>query len=128
MKTVKQLVNGRAKRLHHISSETTVQAAIHIMSSESVNALPVMENNQLAGIISEHDCIRKVVSRNIPAWSVKIHEVMTKDVITVDMDSPLEECMRRMTTNRICHLPVMEDNKLTTVLSITDVIAALYPP
>ncbi len=127
MKTVKQLINGREIKLHSISPDTTVQAAIHIMSSELVSALPVMENNQLLGIISERDYIREITSQKIPAWSVKINEIMTKDVITIDIDSPVEECMRLMTANRIRHLPVMEGDELTTVISITDVVSELHP-
>ena len=125
MKTVKQLLNGREIKLHSISPDTTVQAAIHIMSCELISALPVVENNKLVGMISERDYIRKIASQKIPAWSVKIHEIMTKDVITIDMDTPLKECIKLMTTNRIRHLPVMEGDELTTVISITDVAYAL---
>ncbi len=125
MKTLKQLINGREIKLHSISPDTTVQAAIHIMSSELVSALPVMENNQLIGIISERDYIRKITSQKIPAWSVKVHEIMTKDVITIDIDSPVEESMRLMTANRIRHLPVMDGGELTTIISITDVVSEL---
>lgn len=125
MKTVRHLVNGREIKLHSISPDTTVQAAIHIMSCELISALPVVENNKLVGMISERDYIRKIASQKIPAWSVKIHEIMTKDVITIDMDTPLKECMKLMTTNRIRHLPVMEGDELTTVISITDVAYAL---
>ena len=125
MKTVKQLVNGRERKLHSISPDTTVQAAIHIMSCELISALPVVENNKLLGMISERDYVRKIASQKIPAWSVKIHEIMTKDVITIGMDTPLKECMKLMTTNRIRHLPVMEGDELTTVISITDVAYAL---
>ncbi len=125
MKTLKQLINGREIKLYSISPNTTVQAAIHIMSSELVSALPIMENNKLIGIISERDYIRKITSQKIPAWSVKIHEIMTKDVITIDIDSPVEECMKLMTTNRIRHLPVMEGNELATVISFTDVVSEL---
>ncbi len=127
MKTVKQLINGGEIKLHSISPDATVQAAIHIMSSELVSALPVMENNQLIGIISEHDYIRKITSQRIPAWSVKIHEVMTKDVITIDIDSSVEECMSLMTANSIRHLPVMDGGELTTIISITDVVSVLCP-
>lgn len=127
MKTVRDIVNGRQGQLHSISPDTTVQAAIQIMSSELVSALPVMENNKLVGIISERDYVRKIASKKIPAWSVKIHEVMTENVITIDIDSPIEQCMTLMTTNRIRHLPVMESDELTTVISITDVVSVLRP-
>ena len=125
MKTVKQLLNGREIKLHSIAPDTTVQAAIHIMSCELISALPVVENNKLLEMISERDYVRKIASQKIPAWSVKIHEIMTKDVITIGMDTPLKECMKLMTTNRIRHLPVMEGDELTTVISITDVAYAL---
>ena len=50
---------------------------------------------------------------------------MTRDVITVDIDTPIEECMNLMTANRIRHLPVMEQGEPVTVISITDVVSAL---
>jgi len=125
VKTVAQLVNHRKINLFSISPEATVQAAIQIMSSELISALPVMEHDQLVGIISERDYVRKIASQKVPAWSVKIHEIMTRDVITVEMDTPIEECMKLMTGHRIRHLPVLDQGKPVTVISITDVVAAL---
>jgi len=125
VKTVAQLVKHRKINMFSISPEATVQAAIQIMSSELISALPVMEHDQLVGIISERDYVRKIASRKIPAWSVKIHEIMTRDVITVEMDTPIEECMKLMTEHRIRHLPVLDQGKPVTVISITDVVAAL---
>lgn len=125
MKTVQEIVNGRENRLFSISPQTTVQAAIQVMSSEKVSALPVMERGNLVGIISERDYVRKIASQKIPAWSVKIHEIMTRDVITVDLDTPIDVCMKLMTSNRIRHLPVMQNGMLLTVISITDVVSIL---
>lgn len=127
MKTVRQLVNERKKKLHSIGPDATVQGAIQIMSCELISALPVMENDKLVGIISERDYVRKIASQRIPAWSVKIHEIMTKEVITINMDTPIAECMKLMTENRIRHLPVMVDDEVKTVISITDVVSALRP-
>jgi len=127
MRTVREIVNGRNRELLFISPETTVQAALQIMSTELVSALPVMEGNKLVGIISERDYVRKIASQRIPAWSVKIHEVMTREVITVDIDSPVTDCMSLMTKNRIRHLPVMDNTVLKTIISITDVLSILEP-
>ncbi len=123
--TIKQLVSERAEQLNSISPDATVQAAIQIMTSEKASGLPVIENNKLVGIITERDYVRKIASQKIPAWSVKIHEIMTRDVITIDIDTPAEECMKLMTANRIHHLPVMENDTCTIVISISDVISAL---
>jgi len=125
MITVKQIVGDAQKHLYTIEPEATVQAAITMMSSEKISAIPVVENEKLVGIISERDYVRKIASQKIPAWSVMIHEIMTKDVITVSCSDPIKRCMKLMTENRIRHLPVIEENKLVGILSITDVVRGL---
>ncbi len=122
MKTVNDILNDREKILFSIEPEATVQAAIQIMTSEQVSALAVIDNHAMVGIISERDYVRKIAAQKIPAWSVKIHEVMTRDVISVTADRPLEECMRVMTQNRIRHLPVYDGEELVTIISITDLV------
>ena len=125
MMTVHQIVSKDQKRVHTISPDATVQAAVQIMASERISALPVVEADRLVGIVSERDYVRKVASQRIPAWSVKIHEIMTPDVITVTPQDSIKHCMKLMATNRIRHLPVMESGALTAVISITDVVRAL---
>ena len=123
--SVKDIVSDDQKQLFMIEPEATVQAAITIMSSEKISALPVVEYDKLVGIISERDYVRNIASQRIPAWSVKIHELMTKDVITVTNNDPIKHCMTLMTENRIRHLPVMDEDRLIAMISITDVVRAL---
>ena len=118
MKTVKQIVAGKTKPLQTISPDATVQAAVQIMSSEKISALPVVEHDQLVGIISERDYVRKVAAQEIPAWSVKIHEIMTSDVITINIDDPIDHCASIMTSRRIRHLPVMESKGLQQICRV----------
>lgn len=125
MITVKQILGNGQKQLHTIGPEATVQAAITIMSSEKISAIPVVENEKLVGIVSERDYVRKIASQKIPAWSVMIHEIMTRDVITVSNNDPINHCMTLMTENRIRHLPVMRNKKLVAIISITDVVRLL---
>jgi len=123
--TVRDIASQVNRPLLTIEPDATVQGAIQIMSTEKVSALPVMEGDRMVGIISERDYIRKVASQRIPAWSVKVREVMTERVITVTMEDTIRHCMEEMTSHRIRHLPVVEDNQVVTILSITDVLAAL---
>lgn len=109
-----------------IEPNATMQAAIHIMSSEKISALPVIEHGRLVGIISERDYVRKIASQKIPAWSVKIHEIMTSNVITVSLDDSAKHCIELMRNNHIRHLPVMDEDQLTKIISITDVLSALH--
>lgn len=125
MITAKQIIGDSQKQLHTIGTEATVQAAIIIMTSEKVSALPVVEEEKLVGIISEKDHVRELASQRIPAWSVKIHEIMTKDVITVTPDDSIKHCMALMVSNRIRHLPVMKKEELIGIISITDIVRQL---
>jgi signal-transduction protein with cAMP-binding, CBS, and nucleotidyltransferase domain len=81
-----------------------------------------MEGSRLAGIVSERDCIRKVELLGRDAKTTKISEIMTGDVITVDCDQPLEECMSLMINKNIRHLPVYDDGELAGLLSMRDVL------
>jgi len=123
--TVRQVMSQNHRPLHTISPDATVQGAVQIMASERIHALPVTVDDRLVGIVSEHDYVRKVAARGIPAWSVQVHEIMTRDVITVTPDDSVRHCMKLMATNRIRHLPVMESGALTAVISITDVVGTL---
>ena len=125
MITVHNIIGDVQKPLHTIEPEATVQAAITIMASEKISAIPVIENEKLVGIISERDFVRKIASKKIPAWSVLIREIMTKDVITVSGYDLITYCMTLMTENRIRHLPVMKNKKLIAIISITDVVRLL---
>lgn len=125
MKTVREILGPAHREVLTISQDASVQAAIQIMSSERVSALPVVEGASMIGIISERDYVRKVASQRIPAWSVKIHEIMTRNVITVTEEDSISHCMKLMASNRIRHLPVMTKGELTAIISITDVVRAL---
>jgi CBS domain-containing protein len=127
IKTVKEIVDSKDRQLQTITPDATAQAAIQIMSSEKISALPVVEHGKLVGIISERDCVRKVASQDIPAWSVKIHEIMTADVITINIDDPIEHCSSIMSAKRIRHLPVMQNGELVSLISITDIVETLQP-
>jgi signal-transduction protein with cAMP-binding, CBS, and nucleotidyltransferase domain len=82
----------------------------------------VMTGEEINGIVSERDCIRKVDVMGKNAKETKIHEIMTSNVITVDADQPLEECMGLMIDKNIRHLPVCEGKQLLGLLSVRDVL------
>ncbi len=112
--------------VYTIGPDATMQAAIQIMSTEKISAIPVVEHGKLVGIISKRDYIRKIAAENIPAWSVKIHELMATDVLTVGLNDSVKDCKELMTNNRIRHLPVMDKDELSRIISISDVLSALH--
>ncbi|MEA3376954.1 MAG: CBS domain-containing protein [Chloroflexota bacterium] len=107
-----------------------VEEALRLMHSEDVRRLPVVDKHgKMLGIVSELDLLKVSPS---PATSLSVYEipylmakikmkdVMTKDVITVTEDTPLEEAARVMADNKIGGLPVMRDGKLVGIITETD--------
>jgi len=123
---VAQLLEDKKTSPFTIDADDTMQTALDVMASKKISVLPVTNGNgSVIGIVSERDYVRKVVpDRKVP-WDIKVNEIMTTDVIHVTKDDVIQKCMELMATNRIRHLPVLDDGNLVGILSITDVVIAL---
>jgi CBS domain-containing protein len=105
-----------------IAPEATVFVAIELMAQKNVGALPVLDNGHLVGIISERDYTRKVILKGKSSKEIAVKEIMTEQVLTVQPNTPVTECMRIVTERRVRHLPVMDKDKLIGILSIGDLL------
>jgi CBS domain-containing protein len=92
------------------------------MVEKNVSALLVLENDKLAGIFTERDYARKVALKGKSSKDTLIADIMTRDLITVTSASSIDECMEQMTGKYIRHLPVVDDGKLSGIISIGDVV------
>jgi acetoin utilization protein AcuB len=114
-----------------ISDQTPITEALRVMRQHQVRRLPVLNvAGELVGIVSEKDLLYASPS---PATSLSIYEMhymlsrllvselMTKEVITVAPDVPLEEAARIMADNKIGGLPVVEDGRLVGIITETDI-------
>ena len=122
MGAVKDILASKGKETYTIPPGTPVYHALEIMVEKNVSALLVMENDQLAGIFTERDYARKVVLKGKSSKDTPIGEIMTRELITVSPNSTIDECMELMTGKYIRHLPVVENDKLTGIISIGDVV------
>jgi acetoin utilization protein AcuB len=118
------------KRPITISEDDSIDRGLGLMRSEKVRRLPVVgRHGKLVGIVSEKDLLYASPS---PATSLSIYEIpyllsrikmrdlMTKEVIAVTEDTPLEEAARIMADHKIGGLPVMRDDKLVGIITETD--------
>jgi CBS domain-containing protein len=122
MKTIHQVLGAKALSLVSITPDTLIYDALVIMAEKHIGALLVLEGDHLAGIFSERDYAREVVLKGRSSRTSLIKEVMTTDVITVSPKNTVEECMSLMSGKRVRHLPVIEDGKVTGILSIGDLV------
>ena len=122
MATVRDMIRKKGYEVFTIAPEATVFEALNLMAEHNIGALLVMTEDEIKGIVSERDCIRKVDVMGRNAKDTPISQIMTSDVITVDADQPLEDCRGLMIDKNIRHLPVCEGKNLLGLLSVRDVL------
>ena len=78
--------------------------------------------DQIKGVLSERDIVRALgeFGSKILQWPAK--RLMSKDLITCQIEATISEVMHKMTENRIRHLPILNDKKLIGIISIGDVL------
>ena len=108
-----------------IAPNSMVFDAIQLMADKNVGALPVVDNGQLVGMISERDYTRKVTLRGKSSKDTPVRDIMTPEPVTVNVTDTVGECMRVMTDSRIRHLPVMEGKKMIGLVSIGDLVRGI---
>ena len=122
---VADLLRAKGSDIYTISSDATVYEAIVEMVRHNVGSLLVVDETTPVGILTERDYLREIALKGRTSKSTKVGEIMIRDVIVVDKDRTLDECMAIMTERRIRHLPVIEDEALIGLISIGDVVKQL---
>lgn len=126
MLTVSQLLAGKpTNTVYAVRPEHMVIEALELMASKNIGAVLVMEGDHLAGIFSERDYARKGILQNRKAKSTPVTEVMTPGVFVVDINQTIDDCMELMSGKRIRHLPVVENQKVVGILSVSDIVTAI---
>ena len=125
MTFVSQLLSAKGTDVWSVKPECTVFAALVLMAEKEVGALLVLDGESLVGVFSERDYARKVILRDKSSRDTPVSEVMSAPVIFVRPDQSIDECMSLMTEKRTRHLPVLDNGKLTGLISIGDVVKAV---
>ena len=122
MKSVKQLLGAKGAQIYSVGPDSKVIDALRLMAEKNVGALVVLEGTRLIGIFSERDYARKVILQGKSSGEISVREIMTSDVVTIEPERTVEECMALVTSRRIRHLPVVENEQLLGVISIGDLV------
>jgi CBS domain-containing protein len=123
--TVNQILSKKGKEVYSVPSTITVYEALGVMSEKNIGAILIIEDTVLKGILSERDYARKIALKAKSSKKTFVYEIMEENVVTVKPSDKLEYCMELMDSKRVRHLPVIENNIIIGIISISDVVKAI---
>jgi predicted transcriptional regulator len=120
---LRQMLGPGAKPVWSVAPKDSVMAALQIMSDRNIGFLVVLEGDKLVGVLSERDCVRRVLLAKKPPEITTVADIMVRQVITVDPSRTFAECLRLMHQHGFRHLPVVDTGKVIAVLSVRDLMS-----
>jgi CBS domain-containing protein len=125
MTTVRTLLEGKGRAIFSVEPQASVLDAIRLMAEHHVGALLVMRGATLEGIVSERDYARKVILRGRSSADTPVRDIMSSPVLTVSLETSVQQCMQLVTDRRVRHLPVVDGGRVVGMVSIGDLVKAV---
>jgi CBS domain-containing protein len=120
---VSQILKEKGRDVLSINPEATLQEACAILTRHRIGALIVRGSaGKLSGIISERDIVRAIAEHGAAALALPVRARMTADVAVCEENDTIAEIMETMTRCRFRHMPVVENDQVTGIISIGDVV------
>jgi CBS domain-containing protein len=124
---VRDVLRQKGRRVIQIPPEASVQEALTLFVEHNIGSLPVVDpEGRLLGIFSERDVLFGLHDDCERFHRRRIEEVMTPDPIVCAPEDPVHEVMGKLTVHRVGQLPVMSGDKLVGVVSVGDLVKAMY--
>jgi CBS domain-containing protein len=120
------LIHSR-RDVYSIGEDSTVHEAARYLRDHQVRSVGVLDRaGHLAGVVSQSDISNKVAAENkCPAW-MRVSEIMSRDLLIVQPDSPLDECLRLMEKHGVFHLVLAEDSgRFLGMISVADLLRVI---
>ncbi len=119
---VSQILKSKGDLVFKAVPSETLGAVCALLHSRRVGAMVVLENDAVAGIVSERDIVRGVAELGAGALSQPVSNFMTREVQFASPGETVDALLSRMTDRRIRHLPVVEGTRLLGIVSIGDLV------
>jgi CBS domain-containing protein len=104
-----------------IAASASVVEAARMMRKEHIGALPITDNEQLVGMITDRDIATRVVAEAADPKTTSVGDVSSRDLISVEPDKDLEEALQLMARHQVRRLPVVENGRLVGIVAQADI-------
>jgi len=121
MNTVEDILMVKGPDVIVTDPETTVLEAARLMAEDDVGSIVIRDGDEIAGIFTERDLLRRVVAVKKDPETLPLSEVMSSPVASCRLTDTVEHCARVLTESKIRHLAVIEDGVLVGLIGLRDV-------
>jgi len=118
---------GSRKEVYFITEEASVMHAAQYLREKQVRSVGVVDGaGKLTGVISQSDISDKVAAENRNPESMRVNEIMTRNLLTVTPEMSFEDSLRAMEQNGVYHLLVLDgENRYQGMLSVSDLLKVM---
>lgn len=118
---------GSRKEVYFITEEASVMQAAQYLREKQVRSVGVVDGaGKLTGVISQSDISDKVAAENRNPESMRVNEIMTRNLLTVTPEMSFEDSLRAMEQNGVYHLLVLDgENRYQGMLSVSDLLKVM---
>jgi CBS domain-containing protein len=121
---IEEILRKKGHEVFTIGESESVLHAAQALVEHNIGSLMVLEGDRPIGILTERDILRVAAGSPERIGSMRVGEVMTRDLITAALDDGIPEMMDLMTARRVRHLPVLAEDRLAGIISIGDLVNA----
>jgi len=120
---LKQILAAKPKALWTIGARDTALSAMQLMADKNIGLLVVMEHRAIVGVLSERDCVRRLVLAGKSPEATSVADIMVRNVVKADIANNFVDCLKLMHEHQIRHLPVIENDDLVGLISVRDLLS-----
>lgn len=122
---IRDLLNTKGYEVVTVPPSFPLQDAMRLLVEHNIGSVVVAQEKAVEGILTERDILRLAAKDPTAMASMKVGDVMTKNVVVALLDDSVDSVMEIMTQNRIRHLPIVDQGWMQGILSIGDVVNAV---
>jgi CBS domain-containing protein len=119
---IADVLKNKGASVQTVAPDMTVSDLLAGLVNRNIGAMVVVGPGGPVGIVSERDVVRKLHEFGVELLGRPVSDIMTVQVITCTPADSVDSLSVLMTTNRVRHVPVMEDGRLAGIVSIGDVV------
>src|SRR3954467_11632351 len=121
-RSLKQILAAKTRALWTVGPGDNARSAMQLMADKNIGLLVVMENRAIVGVVSERDCVRRLILAGKSPEATPVADIMVRNVVKADIANTFADCLKLMHEHHIRHLPVIENGDVVGVISVRDLL------